>query len=67
MVNELNEYIKKRMIEDSSSDEIEDSKTIKLTPTSIITSGNGFVDAILMIAIIITELSIGFMYLFLHM
>lgn len=67
MVNELNEYIKKRMLDDKEDDELEKEKTIKLTPTSVITSGNGFVDAILMISIIITELSLGFIYLFLHM
>ena len=67
MVSELNEYIKKRMLKEEENAELDKSKIFKLSPTSIITSGNGFVDAILMMAIIVTELSIGFMYLFLHM
>ena len=66
MVKELNSYIKSRMLEEEQK-EIEGVKKKKLTLNTSISSGNGFVDALLIISIIATELSVGLIYLFLHL
>lgn len=70
MVTELNNYIKDKMKEDS----IEDNGAMTFRPkkksgiaNSILTTGNGFADAILIASIIATEMSIAIIYLFLHM
>lgn len=68
MVEELNSYIKSRMaldVEDTKPKKEKTSKNI-LSDTAI-SSGNGFVDALLIAGIITTEISIGLIYLFLHM
>ena len=64
MVNELNNYIKKRLMEEQNQEIQENGKTMKLKPTTVISSGNGFVDALMIISIIATEISIGLIYLF---
>ena len=63
MVDELNKYIKAKLKED---DEESGKPKKKVTADTIITSGNGFVDALLIISIIVTEVSIGLIYYFLH-
>jgi len=64
MVDELNSVIQGRIFRDEPKD-------VKVKPkwnmNTAISTGNGAVDAILMVAIIAAELSIGLIYLFLHM
>lgn len=67
MVNELNAYIQERIFEEQKKDASELKKVKKLKLDTAISSGNGFVDALMIISIIVTELSIGFIYLFLHL
>ncbi len=64
MVDELNKYIKEKI----KADENDNKKTRKESPNkdTIITSGNGFVDALLIVSIIATEISIGLIYYFLN-
>ena len=64
MVKELNEYIKKLELERNIS---EKQKKNILLPNTIISSGNGYIDALLIISIIVTELSIGAIYYFLNL
>ena len=66
MVNELNNYIKTRILE-SQEETKEIPKKMKLTPNTVISSGNGFVDALMIVSIIATELSVGLIYSFLHL
>lgn len=63
MVDELNKYIRSKLKEGN-----EDSGNSKkrIGANTIITSGNGFVDALLIISIIATEISIGLIYYFLN-
>lgn len=69
MVTELNKYIKEKMesftVEEPTR---QNPKSLKdfFMKTSVST-GSGFADAILIAAIIATEMSIGLIYLFLHM
>ena len=63
MVDQLNKYIKTKLKEDE--DNSGTSKN-KINANTIITSGNGFIDALLIISIIVTEISIGLIYYFLH-
>lgn len=69
MVDELNKYIKGKLEEDSNMEDIELPKIKKKTSVwnTAISSGNGYVDALMIVSIIVTELSIGAIYLFLHM
>ena len=69
MVEELNNYIKKRLNEEKTENsEVEKPKVNKkLMANTVVSSGNGFVDALLIISIIATEISVGLVYLFLHM
>lgn len=63
MVDELNKYIKAKL-KDNATESGGDKQ--KLGANTIITSGNGFVDALLIISIIATEISIGLIYYFLN-
>lgn len=63
MVDELNKYIRAKLKEDNDDSGNEKKK---LSANTIITSGNGFIDALLIISIIVTEISIGMIYYFLH-
>lgn len=68
MVEELNNYIKDKL----NSITIEDTNvarrpTKKIFANTALSTGSGFADAILIAAIIATEMSIGLIYLFLHM
>jgi len=65
MVEQLNSYIKSKMLTDSIN-EVEKNKKFPLSNV-VITSGNGFVDALLIASMIITELSIGAIYYFLNL
>ena len=65
MVLELNKYIKNKLLV-VESETVEKTKP-KLTANTVISSGNGYVDALLMIGIIATEFSIGLIYLFLNL
>lgn len=65
MVNELNSYIQLKL--DEQKDTIPKDKKNRWSANTIVTSGNGFVDALLIVAIIAAEMSIGVIYLFLHM
>ena len=65
MVEELNSYILSKL--ESMPKDDTDNKTGSIKGTTIISSGNGFVDALLITAIIATEMSIGLIYLFLNM
>lgn len=66
MVNELNKYIEEKLKEERDAAAASKPAT-KLTGNTVISTGSGFVDALLIISIIATEASIGFIYLFLHM
>lgn len=65
MVNELNTYIKNQL-SNSTVIRLPKDKNQSILNTTL-TSGNGFVDALLIVSIIVTELSVGFIYLFLHL
>lgn len=65
MVEELNNYILAKL--NSVPNDDNDDKKSSMIGTTIISSGNGFVDALLITAIIATEMSIGLIYLFLNM
>lgn len=68
MVDELNNYINSKM-----AITVEDEKPrrrtsdFKLTRNTVLSSGNGFVDALLIAGVIATEISIALIYLFLHL
>lgn len=64
MVNQLNNYINDRM--SKGLDTIKPAKK-KIRFNSVISSGNGFVDILLILSIIATEVSVGLIYMFLHM
>lgn len=66
MVEQLNSYIKTRMSAESEKEDKDNNKKMPLS-NIVITSGNGFVDALLIASVIITELSVGAIYLFLHL
>lgn len=66
MVEQLNSYIKNRMELDLSN-KIQDVEKKGNLSNIILTSGNGFVDALMIISIIVTELSVGVIYIFLNM
>lgn len=63
MVNQLNNYINDRLAK--GIDTIKPAKK-KIRFNSVLSSGNGFVDALLILGIIATEISIGLIYMFLH-
>lgn len=65
MVNELNNYIKKR--EQQAKENVETIKKAPISLNTAISTGNGFVDALLIVSIIATEMSVGLIYLFLHL
>ncbi len=68
MVEELNSYIKSKMelsIEDSRPEKKDIISSLKRD--TVLSTGNGFVDALFVAAIIATEMSIGLIYLFLNM
>lgn len=71
MVEELNSYITSKLEVSAEEENKARPKTklsdIKLSRNTVLSSGNGFVDAILIAGIIATEMSIGLIYLFLHM
>ena len=62
MIARLNEYIESKL----SDQEEDNKKPEKINLNTFVTSGNGFVDALLIIAIIAAEFSVGLIYLFLH-
>lgn len=64
MVKKLNNYINDRI--KSGVDVVAPTKR-KLKLNSVISSGNGFVDALLIMSIIATEISVGLIYMFLHL
>ena len=63
MVNKLNNYINDRIAQ--GIDAVTPPKK-KLRFNSVLSSGNGFVDVLLILGIIATEISIGLIYMFLH-
>ena len=63
MINKLNDYIKNKL----ESNNVPTAIKQRFRINSVLTSGSGAVDALLIIAIIATEISIGLIYLFLHM
>ncbi len=63
MVNKLNNYINDRIAQ--GIDAVTPPKK-KLRFNSVLSSGNGFVDILLILSIIATEVSIGLIYMFLH-
>lgn len=66
MVQELNKYIVDKLQKEEKQN-ASNSKKMKLDlGNTIISSGNGYVDALLMVAIIVTELAIGFIVFFLN-
>lgn len=68
MVEELNCYIKSKMQLDSEIKEEKPKIDFKsINRNTVLSTGNGFVDAIFIAAIIATEMSIGLIYLFLNM
>ena len=67
MVNELNAYIQERIFEDQKKEASESQNQKRLKLNTAVSSGNGFVDALLIVSIIATELSVGLIYLFLHL
>lgn len=67
MVEKLNKYIKDKLEEEKEVEEILPKVYKKTRLNTAVSSGNGYVDALLIASIIATELSIGFIYLFLHM
>lgn len=66
MVEQLNSYIKSRRELELANEPVEEEKKNRLS-NIVLTSGNGFVDALMIISIIVTELSIGVIYVFLNM
>lgn len=62
MIARLNEYIESKL----SNQEEDTKKPEKINLNTFVTSGNGFVDALLIVAIIAAEISVGLIYLFLH-
>ena len=68
MVEELNNYINSKLEITVSEEKPKRSLSdLKLTRNTVLSSGNGFVDALLIAGVIATEISIGLIYLFLHM
>lgn len=65
MVEELNSYITSKQALEVKDEPVE-KKKFNLFANTALSSGNGFVDAILIASIIATEFSIGLIYLFLH-
>lgn len=59
----IRQHIRAKLKEDNDDSGNEKKK---LGANTIITSGNGFIDALLIISIIVTEISIGMIYYFLH-
>lgn len=68
MVEELNSYIKDKMNAMTvDAEKVKPPKSKKIRANTILSTGSGFADAILIASIIATEMSIGLIYLFLHM
>lgn len=69
MIKELNSYISSKMAEGDGEIEAElpKPKTVEFLTNTAISSGNGYVDALVVISIIATELSLGLIYIFLHL
>lgn len=68
MVEELNSYIESKMQEESltAPKKMPEKRGLGILKNTAISSGNGYVDALLIAGIIATEMSIGLIYLFLH-
>ncbi|HBA37892.1 MAG TPA: hypothetical protein DCY94_04135 [Firmicutes bacterium] len=68
MVEELNNYIESKEAETPivAPKRMPNKKGSRLLRDTAISSGNGYVDALLIAGIIATEMSIGLIYLFLH-
>ncbi len=68
MVKELNDYIKSKMTVSIPEDRPKDKFSLSnINKRTVLSSGNGYVDGLLIAGIIATEISIGLIYLFLHM
>lgn len=67
MVEELNSYIKSKQALEVEEDPPKEKTRFQLLANTSLSSGNGFVDFILIASIIATEFSIGLIYLFLHL
>ena len=67
MVRELNSYIESKQSLEVENDQKKKKSIPKLNKQTVLSSGNGFVDALLIAGIIATEMSIGLIYLFLNM
>lgn len=67
MVEELNSYIKSKMAVEVEDSPKEPKTKIGLLKNTALSSGNGFVDALLIAGIIATEMSIGLIILFLNL
>lgn len=67
MVEELNKYIKSKMALTVEEQTPPKRAIGKITRNTVLSTGNGFVDALMVASIIATEISIALIYLFLHM
>ena len=69
MVTELNSYIKEKMESITIDQQVNKKPKSRkeMFMKTAVSTGNGFADAILIAAIIATEMSIGLIYLFLHL
>lgn len=69
MVEELNKYIESKQEESPivAPKRIPAKKGINFFKNTALSTGNGYVDALLIAGIIATEMSLGLIYLFLHM
>ena len=68
MVEELNSYIKDKINTlEVEADKVRPPKSKKIFANTALSTGSGFADAVLIASIIATEMSIGLIYLFLHM
>lgn len=67
MVEELNSYIKSKLANSIEVEAANQKKESILPQNTVLSTGNGFVDALMIAGIIATEMSIGLIYLFLNM
>lgn len=66
MVSELNSYIESKQSLEVTND-TKENKKLNIFTNTVLTSGNGYVDALLIASIIATGISTALIYIFLHM
>lgn len=66
MVEKLNNYIKDKINEEESQAESKGKQKTKINGNTVLSSGNGYVDALMIVSIIVTEIAIGLIILFLN-